>query len=320
MKTLIIIVLFLFSNCLLGQNQTEKYYALVNKAELSICKKKNNQASKKYHRAFKQINMPFIRDIRNAFLCEYFGNKNRTKLERYSILLKNFGVPISDIIDSTNRSDLFYELVKIQDNSEIKYNPTLSNKVDSLLQIDQKVRKICPTYSDSCVKAVIEADSANMLALVRIERQIGKVREYSVGRLSMFYFNIMIKHWTMWQWYPLRDELLQDAKSGLYDARQFARLEDDYYMHSNGSSKHNVYGIDSYYIVGNVLFICISSTEKTKLDDKRKEIFLESMDELATKTIFLLAYDEHFLLNPFVVSWVLGNEEDDNIYAQEFIR
>lgn len=298
------------------QSTVEKYYSFVNKAELSICSYKNKAASKYYKRAFKMLKVPFSVDVKNVFLCEYYGSQNKNRLIVLAKLLKGAGVLIEDIIPKEDRNDVFASVLLHQQEADIKYNLIFSKKIDSLQKIDKYSRILCPAYHDSCKEAVRYSDSLNMIKLIEIEKEYGKAREASIGKMSVFFLNVLMGHWIMWNWYPMREELREDVMRGIYDARQFARLEDKLFMYSN--NQHLEYGVDSYFIVGGVLFISVNDT-KAEIDKRRKSLFLETLDELGVKTLFQVK-NKKYLFNPHLFTLVLGDSLENVNKAKELME
>ncbi|MEI6764659.1 MAG: hypothetical protein WCM76_03395 [Bacteroidota bacterium] len=325
MKPIIVFILLLgwlqTSYC---QSNAKNYYTNINKAELAICRGRLKAASKFYRKAFQCNESPYTIDLLNALRCEFYGEASPERLIQYTVLLSEMGSRINNCIDSADYNSTYKSLLSIQDTVKPKYNQTLAHKLDSLLNQDQIPRRAgCWTYQDSCVKKVIYSDSSNMQAICNLFKLYGTINEQSASVHGIFDLNIIIHHNLQWRIYPMQEILKKEVLAGNFDARSFANIEDGNYMHQHFNdttiNTHRIYGSDSYYTIANVLIIFKAPKEQKQLEKKRKELFLESMDELAEKTIFQFNNNNKYFFNSYVNSLVLGNDEQNKAYAKEIM-
>lgn len=85
--------IFLIKN-ILTNNKLQNYYVLINKAEMSICKYNYKKAIKLYTKAFKQIEIPFPKDIYNVILTAIYCEDFKTAF-KYSEQLIKLGANIN---------------------------------------------------------------------------------------------------------------------------------------------------------------------------------------------------------------------------------
>lgn len=318
MKNLTIIIILLLSIEVSAQKSVKKYYRYINKAELSICNNDLQMSTKYYDKAFKQLKSPFVRDIKNAFLCEFYGNRDQSQLIKLSILLKKKGVSLNTIVDSVGRDSCYSRLLAIQDTVNTIYNLTLSSIIDSLIQVDQASRKKCPAYQDSCKAMVILNDSLILNSIIKLHAQYGGFTEDNIGFNSMKYYIIIVLHEQAWQWYFLRELHQQQVHQGVFDARTFAWLEDRAFSDPKSTSnKSSLYGSIEQLVISNTLFLCLSTKDKKIFNARRKKLYLESMEDLERKTIYQLLTKCKFNLNPGIVKFHFPEESE---YAKGLIE
>jgi hypothetical protein len=172
----------LFSKKSASQNALiEKYYLLINEAELSIINKQFNKSDSCYFAAFNLNFTPFNKDLLNNI-------RTSSNFEHLDFTIKKLisrGLSLKVLRDEKNLKKYFdSELGKklIQSEKKIKknYNEKLRASVDSLNFLDQKYRK----YDDCYVKYKDELryiDSCNGAWLMNYFNKYGFPSEEELG-------------------------------------------------------------------------------------------------------------------------------------------
>jgi hypothetical protein len=89
MRTIIITLLLLLNGNIYSKS-IEDYYSLINEAELLICDNKIEHAVEHYDKAFENKDIPFGKDLYNAWLCSYMLD-DTVRFKRYSISMIKCG-------------------------------------------------------------------------------------------------------------------------------------------------------------------------------------------------------------------------------------
>ena len=294
MKNSLITLIFLFSSHLLfSQNYVKTYYQLVNKAELEICNNNYSKAFKIYKKAFTKLEHPFYTDVKNAFVCGYFANKSEKNLKKYAAILTNKSNGFKDLIDSAYRDERYYRIKEYAEKTEITLDQYLVKTIDSLRKEDQKARKKCVAYKPECVADVMKADSTNRLMLVSLFEKYGNLTEENAGFRSMSAFYLMGIHNQAWCMDPFHEYIKKQVMNGTFDARIYAKTEDRKNTQPQCSYAKLNYGVGGFMILDSVLFIDnLDVKNKQQIDSVRNSIFLEGMDNLITKTLFVFNHPE----------------------------
>lgn len=320
MKNSLITLIFLFSSHLLfSQNNVKTYYQLVNKAELEICNNNYSKAFAIYKKAFTKLEHPFYTDVKNAFVCGYYAHKPEKKLKKFAAILTNKSNGFKDLIDSADRDERYYRIKEFAEKTKIRLDQYLVKTIDSLRKEDQKARKKCVAYKPECVADVKKADSTNRLMLVSLFEKYGDLTEENAGIRSMSAFYLLGIHNQAWCMDPFHEFLKKQVMDGTFDARIFAKTEDRKNDHHQCTYVKINYGVGRFQIWDSVLFIDgIDNKTKGLIDSARMNIFLDNMDNLITKTIYVLNHPEFemgaehnfFLFDPI----------EDRAYAQSMMN
>lgn len=139
-------ILFLVSNALFSQNDNfiKNYYPYINKAEMFIVNSNFKEAYLHYEKAFKNVHLPFVKDIHNALVCSI---KLKLKKKPYTYLKKmaNKGLPFENL-KNNGYIKLYIEKNNLQKfyikNYKDKRNNDLVLKLEALLNSDQALRKL----------------------------------------------------------------------------------------------------------------------------------------------------------------------------------
>lgn len=140
-----------------------KYYNLVNIAEINITNNKIYEAYSNYKMAFKIRETPFEIDQYNFAVCCAILNKKHKSFKHIKFLIE-YGYPADSLINNKELKYLKKQKWQNKINEiSIKYNIQLKNKLDSLLNQDQKFRiKDKHKYKD----IIFKIDSTNAITLI----------------------------------------------------------------------------------------------------------------------------------------------------------
>ena len=320
MKNSLITLIFLFSSHLLfSQNNVKTYYQLVNKAELEICNKNYSKAFAIYEKAFTKLEHPFYTDVKNAFVCGYYANKPEKKLKRYAAILTNKSNGFKDLIDSADRDERYYRIKEFAEKTEITLDQYLVKTIDSLRKEDQKARKKCVAYKPECVADVQKADSTNRLMLVSLFEKYGDLTEENAGSKAMNTFWLLGIHNQAWCMDPFHEFLKKQVMNGTFDARIFTKKEDKKNNQPQCKYVKFNYGLGRFQIYDSVLFIDnLDNKNKQQIDSARKSVFLESMDELMVKTLFVFNHPEFKMGAEH--SFYFNDPAEDRIWVQSMMN
>lgn len=301
-----------------SQNNTGKYYHLVNKAEEEICNDNYAKAFSYYNAAFKKVKVPFFTDLRNAFICGYYTHKPEKKLTDYAIQIHSKTGEFDDLIDSVDRDERYYRIEKAAIAGNTTVDHTLAASIDSLMAEDQKVRKKCPVYQSSCINEIRIVDSSNYFALLNLFDRYGEITEENAGRKAIFSIGIMICHSSMWCRSQLMPSLYEQVKKGTYDAREYDQ-SCRYFMYDDKGCNYSEeldYGASSFMIIDSILFVtCEDATTINKINQRRSEIFLDDMNAMIKKSVYWYSHRE-FRIGTFPMIYRDTPEAEKSI-AQE---
>lgn len=243
-----------------GQNDYKKYYKNINRAELSYDANRFEKSAIFYERAFNEM-LPFSRDIDqylNLYLFNHYGKENIALkyahiLAQRDDLWPNRYINIDDTIFKN-------KLQVIKDTTSVTVNPLLKQTLDSLLTMDQTIRKNNCSNFDEMARPSAIIDSANMETLVHLFQQYGSVNESNAGNKANLIIQLIYFHNSKTRNDVLPFHILENAvKQGTFDARSYIKLYDDCMTWRSESkqctgTKYGT-GFDNYIVYGNTLFI-----------------------------------------------------------------
>lgn len=287
----------------------EDYYAYTNKAELCITDSKYLEAIDLYQKAFKTKHNGFSKDHYNAALCAALTGKYYLA-NLYVKKILNRGYPIDSL--STSRSLKSFRQTKYWKSIVREYptilkryrdstNKILADSLDLLYYRDQLYRTKLgkyKLYGDTIRKIDIENDRLlrNIIATYGYpnEKIIGSEKSLSPRKD----FDLIIWHQTSLNFiYDYSSLLIKEVNRGNIDPHRAAELID------NQRSDMSLYGTELFYrctcddgcsedinrIIKNKLYyFTISEKRLTTLNQNRKQIHLETIEEYRKKVLFNL--------------------------------
>lgn len=276
----LMILLFGLSFCLSwGQNNPEKYYKYINKAELAYLEMSDNskagQKSAQYYEKAFAANRPFSKDLR-YYLLLYSRNKQGNldvALECAHILAQR-GMLWPNWFDED--TTFHKALCQIKDTTRIITNPALVAALDSLRTRDRNFRNSVRRWDDETFHAMAALDSANMQSLVGLFHQYGYINEDNAGELYASTIELLFVHNSKTRSAELPFEVIEKAvKDGTYDARSYMDFYDEClnWRWTGESPFQSWYGLgfSSHIIINNTLFIYPTGDVK-EIDAHRREL------------------------------------------------
>lgn len=303
-------------------DSVSSYYKHKYAAELAIVDSNYAEALKLYEKAF-TFKRPFEKDIYNSFiLSNLLKNWDKSKLyfNQLAALGMNKSTLASDLyhmgLDTSEfrRISVDYELIrKRADNT---FMPVNSRLMDSMYALDQGIRQVANNmygpvewpkeFNDS----IIKADTTNLRLMLNFVRAKGFPDIYTTGFYAKNYIHIssypmiflLMRHIigipSSW---PAKAEMLNFMKEavleGKYDPRDYAFMYDE----SEQSTYGSVFNVSVYE--GKRLLEGIDEQTQQLIDQRRKRIYLDSVDDYRRKLEFMRrCYYFHFF-NVFILMY-----------------
>ena len=287
------------------------YYALINKAELSICDHDLITANDYYKQAFRLLPAPFSKDYHNAIICAM--ETNQTALARkYLKRLLSRGCTQEYLqllfrsIDTVNPGKNYY-LLKGLRNDTLKRNAAASF-INNIIKQDQDLRRWSKTkYTGDINQQAIDtlrlADAAHILALSRYFKQHGIPGEDVLGNWQGHVifapgYDIVIQHaaqFCIGERTAIFKQLYEAVQRGQFHPAWFAQLASFSYETCNDSLW--VYGRDTLLlpfstVAGLTVYkeqlvtAYYPQAQEKRMNRARAMIGLESLDEYRKKAEF----------------------------------
>lgn len=198
MKTIIMILMFIYSSVIYSSNFTN-YYKKVQQAELKLIDEDFKSSLEIYKQAFSSVEEPFLRDIFTACQIAYLSKDYEQFLD-FSMQCFQRGMPIG-VFGSANifksldtNKDLktkLYECYSKNYVNKIK-NETLRNELKTRYMLDQKLKLQNSKDSDSIQKdnAIFLLNNIKTLGYFPSEKYLGLTFSDEVNELETFKNNL----------------------------------------------------------------------------------------------------------------------------------
>lgn len=297
-----ILILSVLFNSTLASQSIEKYYQLINKAELKIINDSIPSAIEDYKIAFNSFEKPFSKDIHNALICSIKNGDNNLASELVKRLI-SLGCDLEFFRTNNNLDDYiktkyWFEVVSLYPSLRKQYyskiNLDLRSKIESFLCRDQFWRHQDPNYT--VLKDSTFLEDENLMEELHKIFESGYPDEYDVGLFfrnnkSIDHFNtipvILLHNYTSYEKYKigidLTDKLLEYVHSGELNNGLFAYLHD-----RSGDFMLNFgYASTSIFKVRGKFYKDQSSIEVLKKRNlNRKTIWMDQLEDFYRKFIF----------------------------------
>jgi hypothetical protein len=291
------LIVSISSYSLFANNKIEKYYYLVNKAELQIVNMKYDNALNIYNKAFflKKVN---YKDLYNAFLCAYYTNDTFYSIKYNTELAKN-GLQKLFFQDSMFNYQFYLLIYKNYDsiynhfdNYRYKYS-----QLESAYKTDQLVRNI-DTFQQY---TILKADSINLNIIyyfikkygISVFQKLGMWNSLNGPLINNDAFFLVMWHNSFTN-HPIQyklDKLLKKAvEKGFLDPAIYLTLN---FGRTNKLMSENECKEDIYFtkIWG------YEKLDKVKINEInliRNEIYLESIEDYKIKYDYQSIHHERF--------------------------
>lgn len=291
MRILIIILLtFIITFQSISQNYLQEYYPTINKAELSIIDKQYEIALKYYQESFNNVRGGFLNDFKNAIICASFLNEEKIILQYFDSLLVRGESPSyleTNVFSKYNKKRKWRKILEAKTKNIDKYHKAINKEyrieLEKMLETDQESRKTG--------EKVYETDIENAQKLKKLIDMYGFPSEKIVGIKSLklnfeykYPYHILLLHYmrlckTYDDLYSFRETIKQAIKVGKIDIHLGSFLLDqelgnDYYFSAM------FFNIKGWYIPD------FSEKDKESINQRRKELGLESIDDYIKKMTF----------------------------------
>lgn len=306
MKHFITIVILLFCvSFSKGQNNTQKYFKYINKAELAICDFKYEKASKYYEKAFK-THTPFINDLFNATILNVKYTKKYDLSIQYSrtLLQRDFEIgwiykeiPIDDSL-------IALQLKNLEDTVKSLTDKNLIMVIAEMGVDDQKYRTNYQEYERNK-----DIDSVNYFKLIELFSKKGYLTEENIGFFQGSPIHVIIIHTAQHKFNPqillLKHVLVGDINTKLYMKYY------DIYMEYIGEPTIYYLGWRDIYVSNNILFINYPENIVDFNEERKKINQSETWDDFIKKIKF------QFLNKNFYFYTITETNYEDTVLQQK---
>lgn len=275
---------------------SQKYFEHINNAELAICVENFEKAISEYEIAFGTIEKPFGKDVFNSALsCQLI--KDYDKRDNY----------LQQIINNSNELDFVksvfvnnymteQEWNKLVSKKELKYIETLRTEFNEIQARDQLFRPMYETHDDT----INSNRKINLKRILELTDSDGFPSQVELGYdnyLRRQPHDIVLHHTAQRRSYDksvidLEPILKSAVGNGRFDPEQaifYLNFQNDpekgkFEVYSSWQYKHPLLP-DS--LNNKVWFPKLNEEQLSKVDEKRKEWFANSISDIETKTEFL---------------------------------
>ena len=292
----LLIVAIIFSCSSTKEYNSEKYFEHINNAELAICDENYEKAINEYEVAFNAIEKPFGKDVFNSALSSQLTND----YEKRDIYLQQ-------IINNSNELDFVksvfvnnymteQEWNKLVSKREIKYDQNLKTEFNEIHDRDQLFRPMYETHDDT----INSNRKINLKRILELTDSNGFPSQLELGYsnyLRRQSHDIVLHHTAQRRSYDktvidLEPILKSAVENGRFDPEQaifYLNFQNDiekgmFEVYSSWQYKHLLLP-DS--LNNKVWFPKLNEQQLTKVNDKRKEWYANSISDIITKTEYL---------------------------------
>lgn len=286
---------------------TEVYYPNVNDAELAIIIQDYTLALSYYKTAFESVNEGFARDYRNAILCA-IQTKNDAFAFEYleKVILKSMDKDFladsafAALMEKTDWKKLMQSYDSLHARSLKSINGELLKELSAMFERDQFFRAKAGSYTvygDTIAKIDVE----NVTRFEQLVAMYGFPSETLIGAFLSEQnapYNIILLHLAQnlsksaykfpraASLAPIIEQAAREGKCSPSHAGYLLSTQNDPLLNYNamGLNQTSVKGVRRPYL----LLDKISEEQRAEIDQKRKSIGLESLDEFRMKCQFRL--------------------------------
>ncbi|MBB6681452.1 hypothetical protein H4O20_08355 [Aequorivita sp. 609] len=301
-----------------NEYNSEKYFEHINKAELAICTENFEKSLSEYELAFGLIEKPFGKDIFNSALSSQLINdyeKRNNFLQQIIDNSEELDFVKSVFVGTYMTTDQWRELVS---KKELKYDKALRIEFNEIHNRDQLFRPMYETHDDT-----INANrKINLKRIMELTDSNGFPSQVELGYSNYLRnqpHDIVLHHTAQRRSYDktvidLEPVLKTAIKNGRFDPEQaifYLNFQNDiekgkFEVYSSWQYKHPLLP-DS--LNNKVWFPKLNEQQLTKVNDKRKEWYANSISDIKTKANFLNKSGLPFIFSSVKKS--IGNMPND---------
>tara|TARA_R110000744_G_scaffold361377_5_gene469123 strand:+ start:2236 stop:3258 length:1023 start_codon:yes stop_codon:yes gene_type:complete len=292
----LLLIAIIFSCSKTKEYNSIQYFEHINNAELAICVQNFEKAISEYEIAFGTIEKPFGKDVFNSALSSQLI-KNYEKRDNY----------LQQIINNSNELDFVksvfvskymteQEWKKLVSKREIKYDQTLRTEFNEIHARDQLFRPMYETHDDT----INSNRKINLKRILELTDSDGFPSQVELGYdnyLRRQPHDIVLHHTAQRRSY---DKTVIDLEPILKSAITNGRFDPEqaiYYLNFQNDQekgKFEVYSSWQYKhpllpdsLNNKVWFPKLDEEQISKVNEKRKEWFANSLTDITKKGIFL---------------------------------
>jgi hypothetical protein len=289
-------------------SQPGEYYRMIHQAENKVVAENYAQAIPLYKEAFQSIPSPFLKDLHNALLCALKDNDSANAKVFIDEIVK-FDVDTNFYFKSTSLKDLhanekLYAYLKSQlsiKESTINIDCSFFKK---RLALDQSIRQTCKelnsNYYAICSDEIKLLDSVNLAKLENFFLSYGVPADINLCNTNPFktpdYF-LIVNHNMQWGRNNLELLLFEAIEAYRLHPLLYSHLRD--YYNESYLKQPAWYGMGYNIKLGDRLFVLDVPVEiQESINERRKAIHLDPIDEYNNKVIFQYRHPEFCLIYP----------------------
>ncbi len=275
---------------------SQTYFEHINYAELAICDENYEKAISEYEVAFDKIEKPFGKDVFNSALSSQLVNDYEKRDYFLQQIINN-----SDELDFVksifvNKYMTEQEWKKLISKKELKYDKDLRSEFNEINTRDQLFRPMYETHDDT-INANRKINLKRILELADSDGFPSQIELGYSNYLRKQPHNIVLHHTTQRRSY---DKTVTDLEPYLKSAVENGRFDPEYaifylnFQNDQEKGKFEVYSSWQYKhpllpdsLNNKVWFSKLNEEQISKVNEKRKEWFANTLDDITTKANFL---------------------------------
>lgn len=316
--TIFLLAVFLLNCSSKKEFNVPKYYELVNKAELQICRTNYTEAIESYRQAFNHIDKPFGKDVFNSALASAIIKNDKTLISNLQKIINNsdeLGRIESVFVEKYLSKENWDEMVAQR---ELEYNSELRQEFKEILERDQLFRPMYDTHDDT-----INANrKLNVNRILEITKDLGFPAHQELGytrNLRGQKHDIVLHHTAQRRSY---DKSVIDLEPILKEAVNNGRFDPEraiFYLNFQNDTQKGYFEVYSSWqyvhpllpdsLNNKVWLPKLSDSQIKEANSIRKKWYANTLDDIGAKAAFLAKSNLPFIFT--CVSKSQGNLRDD---------
>lgn len=300
----ILIASIFWSGSGVSSYDSKMYFSLINEAELHICRRQYEEALETYALAFDHHQKPFGKDLFNAALCSQLSLKLSLRDKYLQKVINNSSelAFVQSKFVGTYMTNLEWQ--NLMDKRSIEYDKDLREEFVRIKERDQLFRPMYETHDDTIYKN----ERINLTRILRITDSIGFPSHLDLGYTEYLRgqnYDIVLHHTAQRR---SGDKSALDLEPVLRNAVKQGRFDPEaaiFYMNFQNDlekGKFEVYSIWQFKhpllpdSLNNKIWLPhLNADQKNAVNNKRKEWYANTIDEIAAKASFLTTSNLPFI-------------------------